>query len=80
MIRFIPYNFNMLLKKESRIIGKIKGNLLDNSHVLGRPGLVHYKMNVFIYQARNLGTFDHTGLSDVCRVICLCVLFVCCLI
>lgn len=32
MIRFIPYNFNMLLKKESRIIGKIKGNLLDNNY------------------------------------------------
>mgnify|MGYP003334528686 FL=1 len=32
MIRFIPYNFNMILKKESRIIGKIKGNLLDNNY------------------------------------------------
>lgn len=32
MIRFIPYNFNMLLKKNNQVIGKIKGNLINNNY------------------------------------------------
>jgi RimJ/RimL family protein N-acetyltransferase len=33
MIRFIPYNnLNMILKKNNQIIGKIKGNLINNNY------------------------------------------------
>ena len=32
MIRFIPYDLNMILKKNNQVIGKIKGNLINNNY------------------------------------------------
>ena len=39
MIRFIPYSYNMILKKNNQVIGKIKGNFINNNKYFYMYGL-----------------------------------------
>lgn len=32
MLRFIPYNLNMILTKNNQVIGKIQGNIINNNY------------------------------------------------